>query len=463
MVKNRKVLYVSPSDGKLYSELDTTTAVSSIELTQGDSVVMELHMCKLYEGGLVEVPFPANSQLKLAVGNLDASADSGTYVITYGGVSTTVAFDVTSTELQIALNSMASITAAGGVTVATVSGVVDQITFNQEGVNGTFGLDVSGLAPTMYGRVIPVRAGDSTHRGIYAFKIARAPVIYQTQWVDRSTVDIVTAVVSTIKTGHKRITVDPVPSGGLLTITTTPNVYRKTYLQGIFQWHAIPTPAGALFPSHFYGQLETYTVPMTLGQVDDAYFQFRATAQQQNFYNYQVSTGDAPFKAFNEVEDLLQAHVINVAPGIWDFIWNYNPDWQPPMWKSNYYFSNLNPAHYTTIPSGYDYPLTVSPSGVMLLHGKIANLNLNSAEVEYFLAGNDSVTAMLEIELTTDDYKQTILQTTCTINNDLIDGYAYSPIELDVATIPDAPSDGIFYGRKNAGWTPLTEIDGGSY
>jgi hypothetical protein len=462
MVKNRKVLYVSPSDGKVYSELDTTATVSSIELTQGDSVTMELHMCKLYEGELIEVPFPANSQLKLAVGNLDAAADSGTYVVTYGGISTTVAFNVTAAVLQTTLNSMASIASSGGVTVATVNEVVNQVTFNEEGVNGTFELDVSGLAPTMYGRVIPIRVGDSTHRGIYAFKIAQAPVIYQTQWADRSTVDATQAVITTIKTGHKRLTLDPAPMNGLMAITTTPNVYRKTYLQGNLgssgDW--LGPPALGNPPSYYFGQLETIHIPVT---ADDTYFQFRATAQQQNFYNYVSGNLMPPFVAFNDVEDYFQPHVVYVAPGIWDFIWNYDPAWQPPMWLSGFYFTHQNPAYYTTIPNGYNYPLSVNIAGVPQLEGKIANLNLNSIDIEYFLDGNSSVTGMLEIELTTDDYKQTILQSTCTIKNDMIDGYAYSPIELDVATIPDAPSDGVFYGRKNGGWTPLTEIDGGTY
>jgi hypothetical protein len=58
--------------------------------------------------------------------------------------------------------------------------------------------------------------------------------------------------------------------------------------------------------------------------------------------------------------------------------------------------------------------------------------------------------------------KWTVLQTSCTIKNDLIDQSTFSPLSFDEG-LPDAPSDGIFYGRKNGGWTALTEIDGGSY
>jgi hypothetical protein len=460
MVKNRKVLYISPSDGKLYSELVTSSVVTDISLTQGDDVTIELHMCKLLDGELIEVPFPASSQVKLAVGRLDTPAVSGTYKITYGMEETTLAYNSTAAQVQTALNLMASITSSGGVTVSKVNNVVNQVIFNNPGVNSSFELDTSGLIPTMYSRVIPIRVGDSTHRGIYGLKVAQAPVVYQTQWDDRSTIDTPTATITTINTGHKRLTIYPIPPSGLMSITTTPNVYRKTYLQGTFDWYG--PPAAGNPPSYYYGQLETVLVPVT---ADDTYFQFRATAQQQNFYNYVVGPNVPSFKAFNDVEDYFQPHITNIAPGVWDFIWNYNiAGWTPPMWQTGFYFPYLqDPASYTTIPVGYDYPISVDLASVTPFEGKIANLNLNSIDIEYFLGGAASVAGMLEIELTTDDYKQTILQSTCTIINDMIDGYAYSPIDLDVAHIPDAPSDGIFYGRKDGGWTPLTEIDGGSY
>ena len=175
-------------------------------------------------------------------------------------------------------------------------------------------------------------------------------------------------------------------------------------------------------------------------------------------FQYVAESADVTANKMFNTSDYFQPTVKKVSDGIYDVIWNYYPNWLPP---DTTYYPDVD--DFTLVPPAYSYPLSANTSGLKPRKGFTAALNLNSAEVEYFLAGAGEATAQMEIEVTTDTNKQTILQADCTIKNDMIDGYAYAPIELDVAQIPDAPSDGIFYGRQDGGWTPLTEIDGGSY
>jgi hypothetical protein len=116
------------------------------------------------------------------------------------------------------------------------------------------------------------------------------------------------------------------------------------------------------------------------------------------------------------------------------------------------------------VPVGYTMPFVASGDGLVSYTGKKGNVSFNTAEVEYLLNGAPTATAVMELELEDQSgNKWTLLQTQVTIRNDMIDGGAFDPLSFNNSGLPEAPIDGIFYGRKNGGWTPLTEIDGGSY
>jgi hypothetical protein len=108
-------------------------------------------------------------------------------------------------------------------------------------------------------------------------------------------------------------------------------------------------------------------------------------------------------------------------------------------------------------------PFIALGDGLVGFKGKEAYVDLNTAEIEYLLDGAASATTSMEIEVElANGNKWTVLQTTCTIKNDLIDQSTFSPLSFDEG-LPEAPIDGVAYLRKNGGWTPLTEIDGGSF
>ena len=437
MANNKIQLWISPSDGRLYDSLNISSDAPNLNFTQGDDIEVEVHLCKSVDNVLVEVDFPTDATIKLAIGRRDTMPKQGTYRISYGTESATLAFNASSLQIQDALNAMVGIIAAGLVDVIRLSDAMVQIKFRNVGVNGTLTVDTTNLLPSSYGKLVTVRSGNTTNRGTYFLKVAESPIVYQTQWDSIESVEPVVASIKTIGLGYKRIELTPAPAIGTWTISTTPNVWRAWRLQPNFGL------AGELTPAQVWGTVTSLVVPAVAVDSD-----FEFTAEEAD-----VTAG----KMF-ATSDYLQPKVRALGNGIYDVIWGFYPDWLPP---SSVYFPTAN--DYKVPPALYSYPLTVNAAGLKPRKGFTAKLNLNSAEVEYFLAGASSGTADLEVEVTSGVAKQTILMTECTINNDMIDGYAYTPIELDVATIPDAPSDGVFYGRKNAGWTPLTEIDGGSY
>lgn len=436
MANNKIQLWISPTDGRVYDSLNVSADPPALEFVQGDDVEVELHLCKKIDDNLVEIDFPASAQVKLAIGRRDSIPEQGTFQIGYGVESITLPFNATSTEIEAALNGMTGIDNAGGVTVIRLSPVMVQIKFLEVGVNGTLTVNTDGLLPTSYGKLITIRAGNSTSRGTYFLKVAQSPVVYQTEWDSIESVEPVVASVTTIGFGHKRVELSPVPTLGSWTMTSTPNVWRAWRLQPLFG-----TPSEDE-PSVLWGASETLVIP--------------AVATDEDF-QYIANDIDVVDEKMFAVSDYFQPTVRLVSDGIYDVIWNAST-WTPP--DDTYVASS---ADYTVPPDGYAYPLSVNTSGLKPRKGLTAKLNLNSAEVEYFLAGASSATAELEVEVSATSARQTVLMTECTIKNDMIDGYAYMPIELDVSTITDAPVDGQFYGRKNGGWTPLTEIDGGTY
>jgi hypothetical protein len=84
------------------------------------------------------------------------------------------------------------------------------------------------------------------------------------------------------------------------------------------------------------------------------------------------------------------------------------------------------------VTNGNDTNITtflVDGTGLIGFSSKYGVLSLNTLEVEMLLNGAKSVSAYLEVEVELDGARQTILQTPCTIVNDLIDTDAYELVE----------------------------------
>jgi hypothetical protein len=105
--------------------------------------------------------------------------------------------------------------------------------------------------------------------------------------------------------------------------------------------------------------------------------------------------------------------------------------------------------------------LSVTDSGMIGFSSMVGIVNFNTAEIEDLLAGQPSVSVIMEVEYTHEGSKQTIYQGSATIVNDLIDSAGYSPVALS-EPIFEAPIDTKQYVRKDGAWSELN-IDGGTY
>lgn len=113
--------------------------------------------------------------------------------------------------------------------------------------------------------------------------------------------------------------------------------------------------------------------------------------------------------------------------------------------------------------SGTAELLTVSTNGLVGFSSKTGVMDFNTIEVEDLVAGQPSVSAVLEIEYSYGPVRQTLYQGRVTIVNDLIDAATYNPIPFPELNggIGEAPQDGVLYGRKDGLWSAVV-VDGGN-
>ena len=282
--------------------------------------------------------------------------------------------------------------------MTTISGTTRRVEFNNVGTRTLLGVDSSGCSPTSSSKVITARAGSLTAKAIYIFKVYQSVAVYQDTWTDSAEP---TLTVTTLQSNlSKRVEISPTPLSGSWSLTATNAI------------QPLVDDAGG----------DTTDVP--------TYWTQTKTSRLDAFASPPfLNTDGTP---------IWQMDVLRIGMNTWDF-----------TMKSDY-----------DLPVGYTMPFTATGNFVKF-PSKVANIDFNTVEVEYLLNGSATATAYLEIELEKSTGERwTLLQTTCTIVNDLIDQESYSPNSYE-EVLGDAPYDGSAYLRKDGGW--VTDVDGGTY
>lgn len=402
MASNRIKLWINAESGALYDGWQSNSRGDTPVFTQGDNVEVELHFVEWTIGSsktMYEVDMPVGSIIRMAIGRVDSAPTSGSFTIDYDGDTATIPLGATATAIQTALNALPSIIVAGGVTVTKASSSLIRVLFNAAGVRYTPIVDGTNLSPPCATKVVTLVNGSSTVKASYVLKVKQAPVVYNDTWVGLETPSI--SLTTLIADRGKRISIYPEPRAGSWSLTGTANVAAK-----VSQLTTVPTQT-----------------------------------ELNAFWAENISKRISVFAPETDFSDF-QYDVKKVDSYTWDF--GLKEDYVPP--------------------AGFAMPMSISGAGLTGFIGKTATINFNTAEVEYFLDGEASAVATLEIEVELlSGAKLTVLQTPCTIKNDLIDQNAFYPISYNSSGIAEAPVDGIPYVRKNASWVALTEIDGGTY
>lgn len=140
------------------------------------------HNFIFHYAGTVE-PFSgnANYSLRVTVGNARLGPTGGTYTLTCG--TTTAALDSQSDAqaIQYALNQLATVGAAGGVTV-TGKFPVFMVAWNSAGAQTALTAAAALLVPASAITIASVQTGDATHVQISSLTIRQAVIVQQTNW-----------------------------------------------------------------------------------------------------------------------------------------------------------------------------------------------------------------------------------------------------------------------------------------
>ena len=212
-------LFINPRTGLAFGNFNGTSQITNPTVTLGDTARFEIYLVE--DTGIntyprQEVAFPGTPGIKIAVGPIDESPQAGTWKVSFGGDTTAaLAFNVTATALAAALNGLASITAAGGVTVSKI-GDNYNIVFNQNGARGDILTDGAALIPLSTATVAKLQVGDSTRPQIALVHLQRTIAGLATSFTatDASAITIASLSAWDGSRATYRATIAPDPKGG---------------------------------------------------------------------------------------------------------------------------------------------------------------------------------------------------------------------------------------------------------
>jgi hypothetical protein len=217
-------LFIDPRTGDAFGNFAGTTSLTNPVFTLGDTATVELYLVEstgLNTYPRQEIGFPTSPGIRVAVGAIDESPLAGTWTLSYGGDTTTaLAFNATPAVVQAALNLLASITAAGGVTVAKI-GDNYNIVFNANGARTELTTNGAALIPLSAATVASLQTGDANKPAIYLVHLQRTVAGLATSFTPTAasaiTVESLTAWDGTKAT--YRVSISPDPKGGSFSLS----------------------------------------------------------------------------------------------------------------------------------------------------------------------------------------------------------------------------------------------------
>jgi len=217
-------LIVDTREGRLVSSITSTKAAPVPRFTAGDVVPISVRIVEPTTDP--ELPWIESTltskTVKVSVGNSGTALTAGTFTVTYGGDTTSaLAYNISAATFSTAINALASITSAGGVTV-TSTGSAFRIAFVSNGTRTAITATVTGITPAAEATVTTITAGGASAKGIYVLRVKALPAASVT--LTDSTPPTVT--VTSIQTGDTGLTseiqtidVDELIYGGTYTLT----------------------------------------------------------------------------------------------------------------------------------------------------------------------------------------------------------------------------------------------------
>jgi len=216
-------LFIDVKAGLAYPTFSSTSPVSNPAFYLGDLAKLQIFFIEQTGLGSYprqEVAGLGTPGIRVAVGQIDASPTAGHFTLTFGGDTTNVMdYNTTAAFMETKLNQLASIDAAGDVTVSKI-GDNYAIKFNNNGSRGAFTGDASALIPLSNVGISVLQEGDGTKPEIVLVHLQQNVAALATSF---TALPASTASISTLSAwdGSRavyRLSISPDPKGGTFSL-----------------------------------------------------------------------------------------------------------------------------------------------------------------------------------------------------------------------------------------------------
>lgn len=152
-----------------------------LTMVLGDKVPINLYLVN-GSGAYDAASGAVGYTVKVGIGPSGANPTGGTYTLTYGANTTSaLAYNASASTVSTALNLLASIIAAGGVTVSGTWPVLT-VVFSAVGARTAITAAVDALTPTSSILISEFQVGDGSTRSKQGLRFVRTPAVYQDTW-----------------------------------------------------------------------------------------------------------------------------------------------------------------------------------------------------------------------------------------------------------------------------------------
>lgn len=163
MAINDYPILIDVTTGRLIRDINSDVEINPRPFVQGDIYNVKVMAVTPRPGrpiGRVYDFTTLPSSLYVALGDVGQRPESGTFTLTYGANTTTaLAYNASTTAVAAALNALASITSAGGVSVSGEAGGPYQVTFTNAGVRTAISATTGALYPLTQATIYEAREG----------------------------------------------------------------------------------------------------------------------------------------------------------------------------------------------------------------------------------------------------------------------------------------------------------------
>jgi hypothetical protein len=428
-------LFIDLTNNRLATSETNLAPAGTVRLTKGDNGTFNLYF--LQATGVVNAPFvvvdKATTSVKFGVGSRTATPETGTYTLTFGG-NTTTALDaaVTAGQVQTALNALTAISSAGGVTVTGELAEHFTVRFVTAGTRGSITADVSQLIPDTVAVIGERVVGSASAKEVQEIQLRLTPAVYQSTWTNLSTA--VTATLATTVTGSatnnevQRLSFSQKPFSGTYRLTTpsssiaigslvTAGVFIAPANHGLAINQPVTLTGFSALTGYSNGtqyfvqsipQSTQFTVSVTAGGTS-----LTGTATTGSVVTTLRQT--APLAASATAEDIATALAALDSIG-----------------AGGVTVSGIEGEYYDITFAGNkalaDLPVMTIQSGLAAKPGKTADVNFATYALRDLVGNSTSVDLDLEIELTDGGTRQTVILSSCSVSEELIDADAFSPV-----------------------------------